>query len=155
MVLTSKDIARFWSKVDVCGEDECWPWLGYTQENVVRCRPCFSIGTRETQKKIIVARVVWLITEGELPELSVLHSCDNPICCNRKHLFLGTHDDNMKDMVAKGRASRNKAARKLSDEAVLEIRGSKKPLSFFSKKFGVVKSTVSEARNRQTFPELL
>lgn len=49
-------------------------------------------------------RASWEITNGAIPrEMQVLHRCDNPGCVNPKHLFLGTQDDNIKDMVIKKR----------------------------------------------------
>jgi hypothetical protein len=49
-------------------------------------------------------RVSWTIHNGPIPDsLYVLHKCDNPPCSNPDHLFLGTHLENIADMVAKGR----------------------------------------------------
>jgi hypothetical protein len=57
-------------------------------------------------------------------KLWVLHECDNPICCNPAHLFLGTCQDNHDDMAAKGRhrIGENSPLAKLSDDNVVEIR---------------------------------
>jgi hypothetical protein len=38
------------------------------------------------------------------PELHVMHGCDNPICCNPRHLGAGTRSENMQDCVKRGRA---------------------------------------------------
>lgn len=109
---TTKDIERFWSKVDKSGgEDSCWEWKarrvpgGYGQ---------FRYGSRvdpnRKQQLLPSNRVAWNLTFGEIPEgLFVCHSCDNPPCCNPKHLWLGTPLENVEDMIKKGRhASRTK-----------------------------------------------
>lgn len=55
------------------------------------------------------SRFAWTITNGEVEEgQHVLHRCDNPRCCNPGHLFLGTHQENMKDKAKKGRSRNHK-----------------------------------------------
>lgn len=102
------DAAELWKKVDVRGEDECWPWKGWTGDG--------GYGRTEINDVAYYAhRVIFDLVNPGVIELKapkvgskdggfLLHRCDNPICCNPKHLFVGTHDDNMKDKVAKGRA---------------------------------------------------
>lgn len=76
-----------------------------------------------------LSRVSWIAINGEIPEdLFVLHQCDNPACINPKHLFLGTHEDNMRDCTRKGRQGgdkrrgvRNTQAR-LTDSDIVQIR---------------------------------
>jgi hypothetical protein len=59
------------------------------------------------EQKRQVTRVALEAADGPIPDgLHVLHTCDNPPCFRRRHLFLGTRSDNMQDMVRKGRHAR-------------------------------------------------
>ena len=91
---------RFWDKVDKrCGQDSCWEWKAGQDSN--------SYGLYWLYGKHEKAhRVAWMKTNGEIPSgMLVCHHCDNRVCCNPSHLFLGTHSDNAKDMVNKGRGA--------------------------------------------------
>jgi predicted XRE-type DNA-binding protein len=107
------------------GDDECWGWSASTDEH--------GYGRIRVQwVEYAVHRLAYAIHSGADPgELDVLHRCDNPTCTNPKHLFLGTHTDNMRDAARKGRLTsagipRNvgekNAQAKLSDEQVRRIR---------------------------------
>lgn len=112
-------ITAFWKKVDKsAGDDGCWLW---TAHNVN------SYGLFKWDRKVQLAhRISYRLKYGDFPqELDILHSCDNPSCVNPKHLFIGTHQDNMRDMMAKHRgnkASGERSRHKLSDEDIRLIR---------------------------------
>ncbi len=86
---------RFWAKVNKTAD--CWIWSG----------GCYEDGYGNflyMGKSIGAHRYSWIYHYGEIPQgLQVLHKCDCPSCVNPQHLFLGTHKDNMKDMISKGR----------------------------------------------------
>jgi hypothetical protein len=84
----------------------CWLWL---QPDIRGGR--ISYGHFRIDRRPMGAhRASWLLYRGEIPAgAHVLHRCDTPSCVNPDHLFLGTHDDNMRDMAQKGRSQRHNA----------------------------------------------
>lgn len=87
-------------------------------------------------------RLAYQLWVGPPPE-AVCHACDNPPCVNPAHLFGGTQQDNVRDMVQKGRA---RHAVKLSDEHVLAIRQDRRLLREIAAEYRVTESTVSRIR---------
>lgn len=147
MTLEDK-VSSFWSRVDRSGgPNACWNWQGAVTAKWGY--GCFGIGGNVTRG---AHKLAWLFTHGNPNGLCVLHRCDNRLCCNPAHLFLGTKQDNAADAVAKGRN-----ARKLTDEQVREIKtavapyGTKKlpngMMKEFVKKFGIAESTFWHIRS--------
>jgi hypothetical protein len=137
---------RFWSKVDRRGDDDCWTWLGPTNDTGYGI-----LGFRGKQDR--AHRVSYVLSCGEIPNgLHVLHSCDNPPCVNPKHLRLGTPADNAQDRAERGRY-RNRGLpgeenpnAKLTQEQVDEMRRLRAAgylQSTLAEMFGIHQTTVS------------
>lgn len=88
---------KFWPKVNKT--DTCWLWTG------ARASGYGTIGAGGYKGKMLSAhRVSYELAYGKFdPKLYVLHKCDVKLCVNPEHLFLGTQQDNVDDMIAKGR----------------------------------------------------
>lgn len=117
--------------------DSCWEWQGSTNVH--------GYGTLRYKKKHSLAhRVSYRIHKGDIPDgLHVCHRCDNPLCVNPDHLFLGTHQDNMDDMALKGRKHT-----KLTASDVVEIRKSDLSDKELSVKFDVSERTIRYAKDK-------
>lgn len=105
-------------------------------------------------------RVAWTLAHGPITtDEWVLHHCDNPPCCRLNHLFLGTPDDNSKDMVQKGRSmvGERNGASKLTWEKVREIRARWRPYKLskrqLAEEYGVSLFVIECVLNGKTWKE--
>ena len=148
---------RFWKKVKISSEDECWEWQGMT------IRSGYGRIYTGNYKKELAHRVAWQLTYGDIPDgegyhgTCVLHTCDNRKCVNPKHLFIGSHADNIHDMCRKGRYHQENipfgeghANHKLTDEQIGEIRAmhgmSQRQLASM---YGVIQQQISRIKRFQ------
>jgi hypothetical protein len=111
---------RFLSAPKTRSVDGCLLWGGATGKGG------YGVLIRTSRRRMYFAhRVSWEVHFGPIPSgMLVCHRCDNPRCVDPNHLFLGTNDDNMADMVEKGRQCRGSDCHtsRLSVKDVLEIR---------------------------------
>lgn len=149
---------RLWSRVDIRGEDECWEWTASRSTNGYGM---FKMYPPEAPKPTSTnaSRAAYILHHGEEPKEHVLHHCDNPLCCNPNHLYIGTHTDNMRDKKRRGRApglkGDNNGNSKLKAEDVREIRRFYETGDYskaeLARMFGVTSTTVSHIITRRTW----
>jgi len=105
-------LERFWSKVDVRGDDECWNWKGArTKGRSFHHYGLFRMSRKPGEKegKVERAHRAALVLSGvEIPEGEVVrHTCDNHLCVNPRHLILGSNKDNYEDGRKRNRIRHN------------------------------------------------
>lgn len=103
---------RLWQRV--IKTDGCWMWTG--------SKAGAGYGVMQVNHAhIYVHRLSWEIRNGgPIPEgMEVMHECDTPACVRPDHLKLGTHDENMKDMITKGRRNARGAIGERNSGAIL------------------------------------
>ena len=157
--LTGQLLRRALSKVRF---GECWEWIG-------SCH-AFGYGNFHIGNATLGAhRMMYRLTRGEITSgMHVCHHCDNPCCVRPSHLFLGTHNDNMADMAAKGRGSTLGAIKpaageshpfsRLTNADVLEIRklgdSRKTPQKVLAERFGVSVSQIAHIVRRRAWKHI-
>jgi hypothetical protein len=135
---------RFLKRVHENGPDEC---LEYSGVRTKRYGMFFLDG-----KFRMAHRVAYSIHYGPIPDgLEMCHKCDNGFCCNPNHLWLGTHRDNMRDCISKGRfvnatAHRGRRGSKYTPEFIAKLKKEFKPYRVtaltLSKKYAIPWQTI-------------
>jgi hypothetical protein len=150
MKYTTKNILRFWKKVDKKSDEECWNWLG----------ACGNYGHLTVQNKQISShRFSYLINVGDIPDgMFICHKCDNHFCVNPNHLFIGTQKDNMQDKINKNRgadlAGTSNGKHKLTDNEVMEIRNSSLSNRKLAKLYNVSYSLIGGIKRKERWKHL-
>lgn len=139
---------NFWRRVKVGKKNECWPFLQYRNKK--------GYGEFRFKGKVSLShRIAYMIARKDPKGLCVLHRCDNPPCCNPKHLFLGTRRDNVDDRHEKGRDNAPRGEEhhdaKLATSDVICIRASKAKGISLAKKYGVSPAAISSIRRRRSW----
>src|ERR1700761_6979538 len=124
------NIHSVWKKVSIKGPDECWPWTGTTNSGYVR----MDVGGHEG---VYAHRIAYIsatpyarigLARAHIDD-NVCHTCDNRLCCNPNHLYLGSHKENMQDKVKRNRTPDLRGLKspntKFKREDVLAIRSLK------------------------------
>ena len=134
--------ARFWNKVNVIPQSnsaQCWEWQGGTLPNG------YGVASIGQSKTMLAHRFVASLT-SDITDKVVIHSCDNPLCVRPDHLIVGSQQDNIDDMFAKGRNSA-----KVNPVIVKDIRTKFLTRPEYAAKYGISIHTVGEIQRRQTW----
>lgn len=151
-----KDYERlFWPKV--LKTDSCWLWQsGLDHEGRAR----ITIGSGSSKITISAARYLMIIKLGRiLPEDEcVLHSCDNKLCVNPEHLWVGTKADNNRDRALKCRSAHLRGSTngnsKLSEKVARRIKFGNETPSKLSSELGIHVSTIHYIRKGKLWRHL-
>jgi hypothetical protein len=151
----------FWEKVDrTGGEDACWIWM--------RCVDTNGYGALKVwSKKVTAHRYSYELAYGLVPEgLEVCHRCNQRLCVNPRHLYAGTRQQNVADMIAAGTSGLRPPPVKqgvdhpyatLTEAEVLDIyqrAWSGESQIQIAREYGVSKYTVSDIKHGKSWQHL-
>lgn len=148
MHITPELARRFWVKVDIGNKDACWNWRAGTFDGR------YGAFGPTPGKAVGAHRVSWELTNGPIPDgLVVCHKCDNRLCVNPDHLFLGTSKQNSQDMVAKARQNKgeDRYCAKLTTAQVSAIRLDPRPQRAIAQDYGVSQTLVQYVKSRRNW----
>lgn len=151
--------AGFWKNARLKGASECWTWTGARWGSGYGC-------VRWNGRPSSAHRVSWVLHFGEIPgEANVLHKCDNPLCVNPRHLFLGDASANAIDRETKGRGTDNRGTKsvlaKLTASQVRSIRKKAKESPYhgltadLARKYKMSDTAISFIINGHTYKEVV
>ena len=146
-IRTAKE--RFEEKYIPVTESGCWLWQGPLDSG--------GYGRFLIKKTKLAHRASWMIFIGQIPDgMCVCHKCDVPSCVNPNHLFLGTTNDNIQDMVNKDRHARGEraSAAKITEKQVLAIRSDDRMLKEIAKDYGLAPNTVCMIKKKQKWKHI-
>lgn len=147
-------IERFHQKYEV-NESGCWIWTAGTRPNSKGVS--YPRHWTDDSKSIGAHRFSYELVHGSIPQgMYVCHKCDTPLCVNPDHLFVGSHKDNMRDMIEKkrsfvGRGEDKKGRAKLTNEQADQIRKMNMPYSKIAAMFGVSATTIGRIKRKETY----
>ena len=128
----------------------CWEWRGSLDSSGYGH---IGIAAGRNAK---AHRVSYQIHRGQIPEgLMVCHKCDNRICVNPDHLFLGSHQDNMADRDLKRRsaAGERNGMSKITREIAAYIKHSPLSERAIARELGLHRGTVNAVRAGRTWKD--
>jgi hypothetical protein len=139
---------KFCGNFKISAPENCWLWAG--RRTAAGYGSFYALGEGRAY------RVAWILFQGQIPKGKwVLHRCNQKLCVNPNHLYLGSREDNTRDMIQCGIIKT-----KLAPHQVLEIRelagppatapgtGVSKIQVALAEKFGVSRVTISRIQRR-------
>lgn len=141
----------FWGRVKIGHAHECWPWMG-----AVHYKGYGEFGPSKVMPERKAHRIAYTLSVGPIESGKVLmHSCDNPRCCNPAHLSPGTSRENTRDSVRKGRRAPSPTM-KLSVVEVYRIReiGNSRTRRSIAHEFGISGRQVLSILRRESWAHL-
>ena len=141
------DIARFFSRVDVAKQTECWFYTGAADSTG------YGIFTHN-KRKYGAHRFSYILFHGEIPkDMLIRHRCDNPACVNPHHLETGTTFDNIMDRVLRNRSAKGtgNGRSKLLESDIKKILSDPRSSIQVAPDYGVSNSVILNVRSGKSW----